>query len=197
MPGISARDGVQVLKVILIGPRDVGKTSLLLRFHTGLFPDSTMSTVGVSFVCHSLEIDGSEVELQLWDTAGQEKFASLAANYYRDAACCIAVFDVSAPSSLQEMTTIVDRYCNLSVGTPFIVIVGNKTDCRNDASDAEIQRLAAFAQEKKAKFFSTSAKTGEGINGLFDFVASELVRPKPGSKRPALVLSSESSSCCS
>ena len=76
---------------MLLGDTGVGKSSLVLKFVTGTFKSHSESTIGASFMSKLLTIDETTVKCQIWDTAGQEKYHSLAPMYYRNAACAILV----------------------------------------------------------------------------------------------------------
>ena len=83
-------------KVVLLGDTGVGKSSLVLRFITNEFKPYVESTIGASFMSKLLmDPDGSAVKFQIWDTAGQEKYHSLAPMYYKGAAAAIVVYDIT------------------------------------------------------------------------------------------------------
>lgn len=84
-----------VFKYILVGEIGVGKSSLLLRFSGSNFDDSYGPTVGVEFISQVCEINGQNVKLQIWDTAGQEEYRSIARQYYRSVAGILLVYDIT------------------------------------------------------------------------------------------------------
>lgn len=89
------------MKVIVIGQSTVGKTNLLLRYTKDVYA-AQKSTIGLSFVQKSVVVDGQQVKLQLWDTAGQEQFKSITRQFYSNAEIGIVVFDLSSPSTLKS-----------------------------------------------------------------------------------------------
>ena len=78
-----------LIKVVLIGETNGGKTSLLSRFTWNEFNIDLQNTIGVEFATRSLHIDGKSIKAQIWDTAGQERFQSLGVAFYRGADCCV------------------------------------------------------------------------------------------------------------
>ena len=66
-----------IYKIVLIGESGAGKTSMLLRFADDVFNQHPMTTVGVDFKIKTLKIDKKVIKLQIWDTAGQEKYGSI------------------------------------------------------------------------------------------------------------------------
>ena len=84
-----------LFKVVLIGDSGVGKSNLLGRFTRNEFSNDSKSTIGVEFATRSIVVDGKTVKAQIWDTAGQEAFRSIARAYYRGAVGCLVCFDVS------------------------------------------------------------------------------------------------------
>lgn len=83
------------IKLVLLGDSGVGKSSLVLRFVTQSFKPYSESTIGASFMSKVVELDGQTVKVQIWDTAGQEKYHSLAPMYYRGAAAAVVVYDLT------------------------------------------------------------------------------------------------------
>lgn len=88
---------------LAVGSQGVGKTSLIHRSTTGKFNHSLSSTMGAGFLTKKLTIADTKVHFQLWDTAGGERFRSLAKLYYRGALAAILVYDVTDESSLQDL----------------------------------------------------------------------------------------------
>ena len=91
-------------KVVLVGDSNVGKTSMLQRFAKDTFRNDIEPTVGPQFMSRLVELEdtGATMKLQIWDTAGQEKYRSVTPIYYRDAAAAICVFDVTSRQSLDD-----------------------------------------------------------------------------------------------
>lgn len=84
-----------IFRYILIGEMNVGKSSLLLRFTDNTFKEGYGATIGAEFLCQICEINGKLVKLQIWDSAGQEKYRSVARSYYRSVAGILLVYDIS------------------------------------------------------------------------------------------------------
>jgi small GTP-binding protein len=95
---------IHTFKFIVIGSMDVGKTSLLKRLIDDDFSAETSPTVGVHYMSTSLEIDGHPIKLQLWDTAGQEKFRSIAKSYFRHAVGVVLVFAIDDRRSFDDLS---------------------------------------------------------------------------------------------
>ena len=93
----------EYFKVILVGDSSVGKTSLISMYAKSTFSDQPETTIGPQFTTRYVEVPetGQRIKLQIWDTAGQEKYRSVAPIYYRDAAAAICVFDVTNKDSLE------------------------------------------------------------------------------------------------
>ncbi len=100
-----SEEGAVTCKVVLIGESAVGKTSIISRFTSNEFKSNTISTSGANFVTKNLIIEGESqtVKFEIWDTAGQEKYRSLAKVFYKNAAICILVFDITRKSSFTAL----------------------------------------------------------------------------------------------
>ena len=85
----------KIFKVVLIGGSSVGKSSIVSKFIFNEFNENQYSTIGAAFITKTIVIDNINVKLELWDTAGQEKFDSLVPMYYRNAHAVIVVYDVT------------------------------------------------------------------------------------------------------
>ena len=93
----------ETYKVVLIGETGVGKTSIISYFKDGKFNDSVESTISVSFVSKEMNFNGRNITLDIWDTAGQEKYRSLAKIFYSNSNVAILVYDVTNIKSFEEI----------------------------------------------------------------------------------------------
>jgi small GTP-binding protein len=161
-------------RVVMVGDSEVGKTSIIHSFIRGSFEANSKTTVGAVFHTFTREYEGQKIIIQVWDTAGQEKYRSIGPIYYRNASVAIAVFDVRVDdfeASLDSWIVNVKR----SALDPLIFVVGNKCDLIED--DAFVmQRMRAFAERHSAECVLTSAKSGKNIAELFERVVAAFVR---------------------
>lgn len=164
---------VPVYKVALIGKHDAGKTSIIAAYHTGTFSENTEPTVGANFVSQMEQVGDQEVEIQLWDTAGQDKYRAICPLFYRDAVCCICVYDCTSESSFFGMNDYISDYHEFSTKPGKIFIACNKIDLEQDAKFIELGK--SYARDNGFQFFAVSAKTNEGIKELFREVTISLL----------------------
>ena len=167
-------------KVVLIGESGVGKTSIISRFITNTFSSILMSTTGASFATKSiyLEKEDRTVKFEIWDTAGQEKYRSLAKVFYKNAQVCILVYDISRKTSFEEIKNYwFKEIKNNALDSIILALAGNKSDTYEfeEVSDEEAKN---YAKEINAIFQKTSAKTDVGVNELFKMIGQKVVNPQ-------------------
>ena len=165
-------------KVVLLGSTAVGKSSIMKRVTDDTFNPFEESTIGAAFYSKSYP---GNVTLQIWDTAGQDRYANLAPMYYRGANAVVSVYDVTNEKSYHRALEWVKETSG-HVGHDgrsqvFSVLVGNKTDC--DANDREVstelgKKGTADQLGIAHRFVETSAKTGENVHGVFEEIAKYL-----------------------
>ena len=81
------------IKILMIGDSGVGKTCLLLRYANDSFYPTFITTIGIDFKIKNIILDGKRIKLQIWDTAGEERFRSVTPMYYKNAQAIILVYD--------------------------------------------------------------------------------------------------------
>jgi small GTP-binding protein len=155
-------------KFIVLGDAAVGKSCIILRFTDNCFSPTHDSTVGVTFSSHRMHIGGSDIQFQVWDTAGQEIYRSITRSYYRDSDCAILVCDVTNSDSFLALKSWIHDVTALAPPRCKIVIAANKVDLVRQISHEELQK---FADEVDTPLFETSALTGLNIAALFEEAA--------------------------
>ena len=100
-----SEEGAISCKVVLIGESGVGKTSIINRFTSNTFRSQQLPTTAANFVTKLviMEDENKSIKFEIWDTAGQEKYRSLAKVFYKNAAVCILVYDITRKSSFEEI----------------------------------------------------------------------------------------------
>jgi len=166
-------------KLVIVGDGACGKTCLLIVFSKDQFPEVYVPTVFENYVA-DIEVDGKQVELALWDTAGQEDYDRLRPLSYPDTDVILMCFSIDSPDSLENIpekwTPEVRHFCP---NVP-IILVGNKKDLRNDeATKRELLKMnqnplkheegKAMADKINAvAYLECSAKTKEGVREVFE-----------------------------
>ena len=166
-------------KVVLLGDSGVGKTCIIARYISGSFDKNSPTTNGASFCSKNVRFDqlGKNLLLDIWDTAGQEKYKALTKFFYKDAAVCILVYDVTRKESFQSLKDY--WYSQLKENSePDIVIgvAGNKSDLYENEEVKE-DEAREWAKEIGAVFELTSAQNNTGINDLFLNVGYKFLDP--------------------
>jgi small GTP-binding protein len=100
-----SQEGAITCKVVLIGESGVGKTSIISRYINNTFKSQLMSTPGANFVTKNviMEDDNQSIKFEIWDTAGQERYRALAKVFYKNAAVCVLVYDITRKTSFNEL----------------------------------------------------------------------------------------------
>ena len=203
MEKLDSEAEVKHYKVILIGDAGVGKTSLARWQAEKTFDFKMKPTVGSSHVKIKVSVDGQLVELRLWDTAGQEQFASLVPMYSRNTDVCIVVSSVVNNASCEHIKTWINRVHDSNV-FPAIVVAFNKIDLLDEDLLSVSEFREKYVPEIKDVFL-TSARTGVGIDELFQYVAisaKNMVKKKEiPSVQPAVITdenenNEQGGSCC-
>lgn len=162
-----------LFKYIIIGDSAVGKSCLLLQFTDKRFQPVHDLTIGVEFGARMITIDGKQIKLQIWDTAGQESFRSITRSYYRGAAGALLVYDITRRDTFNHLTTWLDDARQHSNSNMVIMLIGNKTDQESKRAVAK-EEGEQFAMDHGLKFIETSAKTSTNVEEAFIQTAKEI-----------------------
>ena len=156
-------------KIIFIGDVSVGKTSIINVLMGQKFNNEYEASIGVDFFSKTIKYKGKTIKLQIWDSAGQEKFRSLIPNYIRGSSLVFIVYDITNRKSFENLQSWIDFVNNIENSN--IVILANKIDLENQRQ-VQIEEGQKFCTEKNYDFFEVSAKEDNNLNNmLFNSVA--------------------------
>ena len=155
-----------VFKYIIIGDSGVGKSCLLLQFTDKRFEPLHDLTIGVEFGTRMVSIDGKNVKLQIWDTAGQESFRSITRSYYRGACGALLVYDVTRRETFSHLQSWLEDAKSNSHSAMTIMLIGNKSDLESKRVVSK-EEGEQFAKKNGLVFMETSAKTAQNVDEAF------------------------------
>ena len=166
------------VKVAFLGDSGVGKTCIIKRYTEDEFNENSPSTAGASYSQKFLEINGKAIQLDLWDTAGQEKYRALGKRFYKDAYIICLVYDITNTASFDDLKNKWYKDVNIH-GEKYnvLAVVGNKSDCY-EREEVKEEDAKEFAKSINATFMLTSAKNGDNIDLLFETLVREYLGPE-------------------
>ena len=156
------------IKVTLIGESSVGKTSIINRYAKGNFSQELESTLGANYYQKKIVRHGQKIRLDLWDTAGQEKYRAIGRHFYKESYIVCLVYDISNQESFEKLKSV--WYPDLQQfgeKLRIVAVVGNKID-KYLEEEVKDEDAKAFANEIKAINKRTSAMEGTNIEDLFN-----------------------------
>ena len=188
-----------VYKVLLLGDTTVGKTCFLMKYTDKTFQDIHMATIGLDYRLKSMKLkSGKNIKLQIWDTAGQDRFRAITKNYYKGSHGIILIYDVTNIQTFENVKSWVNQIREEASTNVIIYIAANKIDMEEErkVSKEEGEKLA---QELGFPFMETSAKSGVNINETFDDLVERIDKvygnaPQKNSKNK--LYKAKSSKCC-
>ena len=157
-------------KIVFVGNSAVGKTSIINRYIYGSTNAEHQPTVGIDFFTKTLKTQEGSVRLQIWDTAGQEKFHSLIPSYIKSSTFAVFVFDITSKNSFDELENWYKMVTEHA--TPMMMFVGNKVDLE-EQREVSTEEGKKFAEAHGGEYIETSSITPININELFDLIAKQ------------------------
>jgi len=165
-----------VHKLVLLGYTKAGKSSIITRIVHKNFDKSIQSTIGVAFFTMTIDIDNdTKVKFEIWDSSGQDNYASLVPVYYREASIIILVYDITDKKTFEKMqyqyNNLLPKYNDATI----IAVVGNKIDLADELREVSTEEGTEFTKKNNLPFFfETSAKTGQNIDLMFTNLAEHI-----------------------
>ena len=174
-----------LFKILLIGNTFVGKSSLLQRFIDQSWNGKFDPTIGVDFVriiknkkiqkLKTIEVEGKKVKLQIWDTAGEERFRNITSSYYKGGHGILLMYDITNRNSFESIKNWlieVEKHADKNI---YKILIGNKIDLEKDR-DITYNEGKEYAESEGMKFIETSAKDGSNIEEAFELITKEIIK---------------------
>ncbi|MFX1314525.1 MAG: GTP-binding protein [Promethearchaeota archaeon] len=162
-------------KVVVAGAKNVGKTSLIRRYATGKFDKSTLSTIGVDFETKKVIVDNTEILLNIWDFAGEERFRVLFPSYVSGASGALMLYDITSKDSLNDLYDWINVISSVPNAPKTKILIEAKIDL-----ERKVKREEGMELFEKFKFqgdlLSTSSKTGENVEKAFEMLGREIMK---------------------
>ena len=173
-------DESDVTKVVIVGESGVGKTCIIERFCENKFTQATVSTIGAANASAKVTVGDTTLDLDIWDTAGQELYRSLNKIFYKNAKIAILVYDITKKTSFEEMKNYwFEQIKKVNGDDAVIGIAGNKCDLY-DKEEVSEDEAKEFANQNDCVFQLTSAFSGSGVKELFQLLGEKLIQKNGG-----------------
>ena len=169
-----------LIKLVIIGDSGVGKSNFLFKFIEGQFSPLHVATVGFDYKSKIITLPQSKkkVKLQIWDTAGQEKYMSVNKNLFQRVQGVILMYDITSRETFERLNIWLNIIKQMTNDIP-IVLVGNKLDLEDNEDDGRIIEYGEgedFAKENDFDFFEVSAKNGTNVEKAFISIAEKILK---------------------
>ena len=165
-----------LFKIVLVGDSGVGKTQLLSRFSRNEFTLESKTTIGVEFCTKTItNEDGKVIKAQIWDTAGQDRYRSVASAYYKGAVGALLVYDITKTESYENISKWMEEIEKNGSESIVLMLIGNKSDL---AKSREISQedAAHYAEQNNMALIETSALDSTNVDLAFDIIIKEIYK---------------------
>jgi small GTP-binding protein len=169
--------GVPHYKIVIVGDSGVGKTSLVNHITGSLFSDSHVPTVGSQFLTLPVRLEGQQVILELWDTAGQEIYRSFVGFYAREAKGAFVVCDVTRAPTIESLDKWIQFIGAQAPGVK-VLVFANKCDLEDGRTIAR-ERLIELCASKHADVIEGSARSGKRTGEAFQKMGEMMLAVEP------------------
>ena len=162
-------------KILLLGDWSVGKTCFLMRYTDNTFTDIHLSTVGIDYKLKNITLDnGEKIKVQIWDTAGQDRYKSITKSYIKGANGIILIYDVTKRKTFEGIQNWVKQIKEQVSSRVCVALVANKID-EKDKREVTEQEGIRLGKDIGYPFYESSAKDGINIDECFDNLIKQII----------------------
>ena len=168
-----------LIKLVIIGDSGVGKSNFLFKFIEGQFSPAHVATIGFDYKSKVITLPKSKkkVKLQIWDTAGQEKYMSVNKNLFQRVQGIVLMYDITKRESFERLNVWLNIIKQRTNDIP-IILVGNKLDDENNEECGRIVEYSegeAFAKKNEFQFLEASGLNGTNVDNIFNSISEEIL----------------------
>jgi len=173
----------KIFEYIIIGPPDVGKTSISNRYLDNVFNNKSYNTIGIDMRSKKLDqIYNDNIKINIYDTAGQERYFSLTNNFIRNKDCIFLCFSLANSNSFIECQKYIEHIKELKKNNALIFLIGTFLDMKDICKNINFDDIDKLCRENNFKYIEVSSKTGEGIRELFNISLNMMIERKLGTE---------------
>ena len=187
-----------IFKVLVIGDSSVGKTCYLLRYSDDTFVENHISTIGLDYRLKMISLPNDKtVKMQIWDTAGQDRFRAITKNYYKGAHGIVLMFDLTSEESFLNIKTWLGQVKENASDKIKVILVGNKSDAV-DRRKIDKEKAENLSRDFDLKYFEASAKDNINVNESFAYLTKEILSVFEKNNKDDIKIgkSKKKSKCC-
>ena len=201
-------ENAEFIKIMTLGNMKVGKTNFILKYTEDKFEESHISTIGLDFKIKKLEINNKHYQLLLFDTAGQERYKSIALNVIKDAHGILLMYDITDKATFDSIPDWIQSIKDLKGDDFPLILLGNKIDLEEERNISK-EEGQKFADKIGIQFFETSNKNGINIQEAGLALIKKIIEKKEKekfdlnssnslqlSKKTKVKLSDDAKRCC-
>ena len=170
-------------KIILLGEGGVGKSSMIQRYVYDKFSIHTTPTIGVANTTKVVSVDGEKILLNIWDTAGQEKYRSMLNSSFRGCRAAIMVYDITSEVTFRNLDYWFEQIKNIGGENVKYLLIGNKADLESSRKVTQKQGME-MARNNNMLFMETSCVSNYNVERAFQEIAESLYRTQTGQVGP-------------
>ena len=201
-------ENAEFIKIMTLGNTKVGKTNFILKYTEDKFEESHISTIGLDFKIKKVEINNKHYQLLLFDTAGQERYKSIALNVIKDAHGILLMYDITDKATFDSIPDWIQSIKDLKGDDFPLILLGNKIDLEEERNISK-EEGQKFADKIGIQFFETSNKNGINIQEAGLALIKKIIEKKEKekfdlnssnslqlSKKTKVKLSDDAKRCC-
>ena len=166
------QENIKLIKCIILGDQYVGKTSFCCNLTNKLIPIDYQTTIGVDFFIKMIEVNGINIKLQLWDTAGHERYRAITKSFYRDINMVIFMFNLNDSATYENLKYWINEFDHTNNDNCIKIIIGNKNDLKISVNEELIKN---DCNDKEIMYYSCSSKNDNIEKLIYDILIKNYI----------------------